>query len=331
MKAIVVHKFGAPDLLQLEEVSAPVLTADTQVKIRVLAAGVNPIDTKLRSKGVLHDQGSPFVPGCDGAGEIMECGVAVKRFKPGDRVWWCHGGLGGMQGNYSEQVVMEQNLPEFMPRSLSFEEAAACPLVLITAWEALYDRANLANGQTVLIHGGAGGVGHVAIQLARLRGARISTTVSDVDKSAFVSALGVEHSIFYRQQDFVEATLDWSNGQGADVILDTVGGKTFLQSIEACAHYGDLVTLLDPGVGLIWTEARNRNLRLSCELMLTPMLRALPQARAHQGEILRTCAKWFDEGKLQIHVSQTLPLADATQAHRMIESGGVQGKLVLIT
>ena len=113
------------------------------------------------------------------------------------------------------------------------------------------------------------------------------------------------------------------------MILDTVGGETFRRSIEACAHYGDLVTLLDPGPDLVWTEARNRNLRLSCELMLTPMLRDLPQARAHQGEILRACAKLFDEGKLEIHVSRILPLADAAQAHRMIEAGGMQGKLVL--
>jgi NADPH2:quinone reductase len=162
-------------------------------------------------------------------------------------------------------------------------------LVLLTAWEALHDRARLVEGQRVLIHGGAGGVGHVAIQLAKAAGARICTTISSPEKADFAHALGAEYCINYLEEDLVEAVMDWSEGEGVDIALDTVGPEVFRRTIPAVAHYGDLVTILDPGPELDLKEARLRNLRISLELMLTPMLRDLPRARTHQGDIAPLC------------------------------------------
>ena len=181
----------------------------------------------------------------------------------------------------------------------------------------------------MLIHAGAGGVGHVAIQLARSVGARVCTTVSGPEKADFAHALGAEYCINYREENLVEAVMDWTGGRGVDVAFDTVGPACFRQTIPAMAPYGNLVTILDPGPDLDLKEARNRNLRISLELMLTPQLRHLPRARAHQGEILRRCGKMIDSGELRIHVSQTFPLAAAAEAHKLIEAGHVTGKLAL--
>jgi NADPH:quinone reductase len=330
MKALLMTEAGGPEVLSLGEIEAPEIDTSTQLKVALKAAGVNPIDTKLRSRGVLLPDGLPAVLGCDGAGVVSECGSDVQGFKPGDEVWFCSGGLGGPLGNYAESTLVEAAACCLKPPSLSFEQAAAGPLVLITAWEALFDRARLGEGQTVLIHAGAGGVGHVAIQLAKSVGARVLTTVSSEEKAAFVKALGADEAILYTQVDFVEAVNELTGGRGADVVFDTVGPAVIEQSIPAVAHYGDLVTILEPGSDMDWKEARTRNLRIAFTLMLTPMLRDLPEARAHQGEILRRCAELVAAGKLRIEVAQSLPLAEAAEAHRLIETGHTQGKIVLL-
>jgi len=329
MKAVLMTASGGPEVLQLQEIPEPELQSAAQLKVRLKAAGVNPVDTKLRRRGLFFPDALPAVLGCDGAGVIVEVAGGVTRYRPGDEVWFCNGGLGGQPGNYAEYALVEEAVARRKPKALSFAEAAAAPLVLITAWEALYDRARLREGQTLLVHAGAGGVGHVAIQLGRLAGARVCATVGTPEKAAFASALGAEHTILYRDQDFVTAVNDWTNGRGVDVALDTLGGDTLRQTIGAVAHYGDLVTLLEPGPDVVWKEARNRNLRIGFELMLTPMLRDLPEARAHHGEILDQCGRWIDQGRLRIEVSDRLPLAEAARAHALIEAGHVQGKLVL--
>ena len=181
-----------------------------------------------------------------------------------------------------------------------------------------------------MIHAGAGGTGHLAIQLAKLRGATVITTVSSPEKADFVRALGADEVINYREDDLVTAVADWTRGRGVDLCFDTVGPEVFRQSIPVVAHYGTLVTLLDPGTDLDLDEARTRNLTLAFTLMLTPMLRDLPEARAHQGEILRVCAEWMNEGKLRVVVGDSLPLEQAAEAHRRIEAGRTLGKLVLV-
>ncbi|MGD2083528.1 MAG: zinc-dependent alcohol dehydrogenase family protein [Chromatiales bacterium] len=329
MKAVVMTRPGGPEVLEPRELEEPHIGSSTQIKVRLRAAGINPIDTKLRSRGLLFPDALPAVLGCDGAGEVVEVGAGVTRLRPGDRVWFCNGGLGREQGNYAEYTLVEEVAAQPMPASVNFAQAAAAPLVLLTAWEALFDRARLAAGQSVLVHAGAGGVGHVAIQLARHAGARVCTTVSTDAKAAFVRDLGADEVIRYRDQDLVEAVEAWTGGRGVDLALDTVGPDVFRRTMPAVAHYGDLVTLLDPGPEMEWKDARARNLRIGFELMLTPMVEDLPEARAHQGEILRSCGDLMESGELRVEVGRTFPLQEAAAAHRLLEEGHNQGKLVL--
>ncbi len=330
MKAIVFETPGSPSVLKLQDISAPTIQTETEVLVRLRAAGVNPIDTKLRSRGTFYPEKTPHVLGCDGAGVVEAVGAGVQSFQVGDEVFFCNGGLGGSIGTYAEFAVVDQRFLAIKPAALSFAEAAAAPLVLITAWESLYDRGRLQAGQKVLIQAGAGGVGHVAIQLASLQGAEVCTTVSSEEKANFVKHLGADSVIFYKNTDVVDEVLAWTQGQGVDLAFDTVGGETFYQTIPAVKIYGDLVTILepDPALGNLKT-ARMRNLRISLELMLTPMLQGLVEEQEQQAKILQQCARLCDRNLLKIHVSQTFPLEQAASAHELLETGSVTGKIVI--
>lgn len=331
MKAVVMTGIGSPNVLKVQELPEPQITRPSQIKVRLQTAGVNPIDTKLRQGGLFYGAAPPAILGCDGAGEVVAIGEEATRFQPGDKVWFCHGGLGREQGNYAQFTVLEENRAEFLPSRLSYPEAAATPLALITAWEALYDRGRLEEGQTVLIHAGAGGVGHLAVQLARIRGATVITTVSNPEKADFVRGLGADLIINYREQPLDETVMDLTGGRGVDLVFDTVGPAVFRQSLPLLAEYGSIVTILDPGDALVTSEARNRNLSIAFTLMLTPALKDLEDALAHQGEILRLGGEWMSEGRLKVRVSRMLELEDAPAAHALIEEGHTLGKLVLMT
>jgi NADPH2:quinone reductase len=290
---------------------------------------VNPVDTKLRQRGTYYPERLPTILGCDGAGVVEAVGAEVTRFKPGDEVYFCNGGIGGAPGCYAQYTRVHEDYAARKPRRMSFQEAAALPLVLITVWEALHDRAQVVEEDAVLIHAGAGGVGHIALQLAHIADARVCTTVSSEAKAEFARTLGADLVINYRQQDFVAAAMKFTRDEGVDIALDTVGGATFARTFEALRYYGDLVTLLQPDPSVDWKAARHRNLRVAFELMLTPMFRDLHAARLRQTRILEEGARLVDEGRLRVHLAAVLPLHDAAQAHRMIEAGGVQGKIVL--
>ncbi len=331
MKAVLMTTAGNPEVLQLQDVTNPgVPVGETELLIHLRAAGVNPIDTKLRKRGTFYPDQMPAILGCDGAGVVEAVGAAVKNFNVGDEVYFCNGGLGAHQGNYAEYTTIDERFAAHKPKSVSFAVAAAAPLVLITAWEALYERGRLEPGDRVLIHAGAGGVGHVAIQLAKLKGADVCTTVGSQEKANFVKQLGADYPILYKQTDFVQAALDWTGGEGVDLAFDTVGGETFHQTFPAVRMYGDIVTILEPNANTVWRTARNRNLRIGLELMLIPMAEGMVEAQQHQAEILTECAKYIDAGKLKIHVSHELPLAEAAKAHQLIESGSTTGKIVLV-
>ncbi len=330
MKAMLMTTTGGPQALQPADIPVPGIDAPTEMLVRLAAAGVNPVDTKLRSRGTFYPDRLPCVLGCDGAGVVEAIGSKVRRFQAGDEVYFCNGGIGGAPGSYAEYTLVDEAHAARKPATSSFAEAAAAPLALITAWESLYDRGRMQVGQHLLIHAGAGGVGHLAIQLAKEAGCRVCTTVSTDDKAAFVSGLGADEVIRYRETDFCDAALAWTEGRGVDIAFDTVGGSTFLATFGAVRHYGDLVTILQPPADTDWKVARIRNLRISLELMLTPMYDDLPEARLHQTSILENGARMFDEGTLKIQVSHQIPLAQAAEAHRLVEAGSTTGKIVLV-
>ena len=328
MRAVQIDQHGGPENLQAVEVDEPKLVSSTEIKVKLHAASVNPLDTKLRA-GLYPVENLPLVPGCDAAGIVIETGDAVSTFKTGDEVYYFHGGLNGLAGNYAEYHVLDEHFVATKPKTLDFTHAAAAPLVLLTAWEALFDRARLQQGQRVFINAGAGGVGHVAIQLAKQAGALVCTTISSDEKADFVKTLGADLVINYRKQDVQQAVSDWTDGNGVDTALDNIGGNITEELFPLVKYYGDIVSLLLPAANLNWQVARQRNQRFSLEVMLTPQVFGLEQAQQHQTDILRRCADLIDSGKLTIHVSDTFPLQGAADAHRAIETGHTTGKLVL--
>ncbi len=321
---------GDADSLRLAEAALPELPAAAYLRVRLKAAGVNPVDTKLRKNGTYYPGRFPVILGCDGAGVVESAGAAVTRFKPGDEVYFCHGGIGGAPGNYAEYAVVHEDFAAAKPRSLSFTQAAAVPLVLITAWESLFERAALQSGQAVLIQAAAGGVGHVAVQLARHAGARVAATVSGDEKARLAKRLGAELTIDYRHENFVDAALKWTNGEGVDVVFDTVGGATFCRAFAAAKVYGKIVTLLQSDCAAADIKlARARNQSIHYELMLTPMHLGLHDECVRQRKILEAGAKMIEQGQLEVLVNHTLPLEQAAEAHRLIEAGHATGKIVL--
>lgn len=329
MKSIYIETGGSSDVLTYGDQPVPVIT-DHQVLVKVKAAGVNPIDTKLRAAPERFPVSLPCIPGCDAAGEVITVGTNVTDFNIGDAVYFSQPGFNKRQGTYAEYVAVDASLLAHKPSSLTFEQAASAPLVLITAWEALHDRARIQPGQTVLIHAGAGGVGHVAIQLAKLAGANVITTVSNEHKAEFVSQLGAGKTIIYKQQNFVEEVLNWTQGNGVDIVFDTVGPAVLEDSFLCVKPYGDVVTILQPGTDINWSNARKRNLRFAFELMLSPVTMELETAKQHQGNILKKCTTLFDENKLHIEVAKAFKLKDTKAAHDFLEKQHPIGKLAIV-
>lgn len=329
MKAVYIEHGGDTATLRVGDLPEARITRDDQVLVRVKAAGVNPIDTKIRSAPERFPVTLPAILGCDAAGVVDAVGAGVHDFAPGDEVYFSQPGFLGRQGTYAEKVAVDAALVAPKPAALSFAEAAAAPLVLITAWEALHDRAGLQPDQQVLIHAGVGGVGHVAIQLARQAGARVVVTVSSDDKAACARQLGAELAIDYRRDDVTAAVLAWTDGRGVDIALDTVGGAV-LDSCFACVKpYGDVITILAPTADTDWSQARSRNVRFSLELMLSPVLLGLEAAKRHQADILSQCTALFDKQLLRILVAERFPLAQAVAAHTCLEQQRPMGKVVL--
>ncbi len=330
MHAIVMTKPGGPEVLEARTLPVPELPSPCHIRVRLHAAGVNPLDTKMRANGTYYPDRLPTVLGCDGAGVVERVGAEVSRFKAGDKVYFFQGGTGGEQGSYAEFNTVHEDYAALMPSNLGFIEAAAVPLVLITAWESLHRRAPVGLGDRVLIHAAAGGVGHVAAQIAQLAGARVAGTVGDAAKADFVRALGVERPIEYKREDFVKAVFDWTGGAGADVILDPIGGETFSKSLTATRVYGQVVTLVQaPYDAEALKTGRLRNVGIHYEVMLAPQHFALHAARVEQGKILEYGARLIEQGRLKVHVSGELPLRDAAEAHRRIGGGSTTGKIVL--
>ena len=330
MKAILMTAAGDASVLQSCDIARPELASPYHLRVKLAAAGVNPLDCKLRSKPAYYPDQLPAILGCDGAGTVEQTGSLVTRFKAGDAVFFCNGGLGDEPGNYAEYTTLHEEYCAACPANIPLQDAAALPLVCITVWEALVERAHLQAGQTLLIHAAAGGVGHIAVQLAHHLDARIAVTVSDTKKSGLTQALGAEKIINYKEQDFVQETLNWTDGKGADIVFDTVGGDTFLKSLHAARVGGKIVSILATPLATADVQlVRLRNLSLCYELMLTPQVLKLHDERIRQRKILEQCAALVEKGELGVLVTHRFPLEQAAEAHRLIEAGGMTGKIIL--
>jgi NADPH2:quinone reductase len=331
MKAVILTGAGGTEMLKLMEVPAPVIKDPQDVMVRLHASGLNPVDYKLRRKGGFYPDRFPFILGCDGAGVVQAIGEAVTKFKIGDEVFFFNGGMGGdEQGNYAEFTVVHQDYLAAKPKSLSMVEAASVPLVWLTAWEALFDRYSLKKGETILIHGGTGGVGYIAIQIAKQADATVLTTISSPEKARFARSIGADYCINYHADNFVERVLELTRGQGVELVFDTVGGQVFADSFPAARIYGHVVTLDE--VNFSKAEAgiaKLRNLSLSYELMLTPMHFKLHDARVRQTRMLDEAARQIDAGRIKVFVKNIFSLEEIAQAHQIVESGHSIGKTVI--
>ncbi len=331
MKAVMLTAAGGTEMLKLMEVPDPVLQSPQEVLVRLHAAGLNPVDWKLRRNGGFYPNRLPLILGCDGAGVVEAVGPAVTRFKVGDEVFFFNGGMGGdEQGNYAEYTAVHEAYLAPKPSSISMVEAASVPLVWLTAWESLFDRYSLKPGDSVLVHGGAGGVGYIAVQIAKQAGATVFTTISSPEKAAFARSIGADHCINYKEQNFAEAVLELTDGQGVDVVFDVIGGQVFADSFPAAKVFGHVVTLDE--INFTKQEAgvaKLRNLSLSYELMLTPMHFKMHEARVRQTEMLQEAARLIDEGKIKVFVNNIFNLDEVGQAHELVEGGHSTGKTVI--
>jgi NADPH2:quinone reductase len=298
----------------------PVISAG-QALVRVCASGVNPLDTKIRAGKAAHaKQPLPAVLGLDMAGVVEEVAEGVTSFCPGDEVYGMVGGVGGLQGTVAEMVAVSVDLLAPKPKSLSMRQAAALPLITIPAWEGLVDHAKVHASQKVLIHAGAGGVGYVAVQLAKAFGAQVFATVS-AGKQHVVEALGVTaidyHALFTEQYVGLH-----TGGEGFDVVYDTVGGPTLDASFVAVkVHTGHVVSCLGWGTHSL-APLSLRAATYSGVFTLMPMMTGFGQA--NHGKILREAAALADDGKLKPLLNQqNFYPADIAAAHAVVESGAL--------
>ena len=323
MRAVVLEQFGGT--LTLTEVDKPA-AGPGEVLVRVLASGVNPLDTKIRAGKAAHAQSIlPAILGLDLAGVVEEVGAQVPDFAAGDEVYGLTGGVGGLPGSLAEYAAVDAALLARKPAALTMREAAALPLSVITAWEGLVDRARVRGGQKVLVHGGAGGVGHVAVQLARARGAEVYATGSP-GRLPVISRLGATAIDYATPVDDYVAR--YTGGEGFDVIFDSVGGKTLDKSFEAARVYtGHVVSALGWGTHSL-APLSFRGATYSGIFTLMPMLTG--RGRAHHGKILREAAALADAGALR-------PIVDArrfthrtvAEAHQAVEDGTAASKIVI--
>ncbi|MBA4495232.1 zinc-dependent alcohol dehydrogenase family protein [Paenactinomyces guangxiensis] len=299
------------------------------VLIRVAATSVNPIDNKIRSGFVpALAPAFPAVLHGDVAGVIEEVGEGVTTFQSGDEVYACAGGVKGYGGALADYMLANAELVAHKPKSLSFTEAAALPLVCITAWEALIDRAQILPGQKVLIHGATGGVGHVAIQIAKEKGAQVYTTGSSKEKLKIARELGADVGIHYKECSVQQYVDKYTDGKGFDIVFDTVGGDNIDRSLEAVKVKGTVVTIAARSTNDL-TPMHNKGLTLHAVFMILPLLTG--EGLAHHGNVLRQISQLVDEGKLRpLLDANSYRFCEAALAHKRLESGQAIGKVTLI-
>jgi NADPH2:quinone reductase len=319
MKAMRAHQLGGPEQLKLEDAPEPQVQAG-QVLIRVRAAGINPADL-VRLSGRLGTPPLPYIPGTDVAGEIEKLGAGVRGLQEGQRVFGRT-----VTGGYAELACLaaEEAIP--LPENLSFEEGAAIPIPFYTAYHAVNNKAQVRPGETVLISAGAGGVGVAAIQLARIAGARVMTTVGSSEKAERVAELGADLVVNYKEQDFVAEAQNFTDKKGLDVIIENVAADNLAKDFLAIGLRGRIV-VIGTGTG----KAADATFPVFAALMkdVTMLGMSLINAGATIPEMARIISRLFSEGKIKALVSKSYPLGQAAAALRDLLAGRVIGKLVL--
>lgn len=297
-----------------------------QVLVRVVASGLNPIDTKIRAGVAPYAMPElPAILGTDLAGVVELVGEGVSRFKIGDEVYGLTGGVRGLPGTLAEYSAVDADLLALKPENLSMREAAALPLVFLTAWEGLVDRANVQRGQRVFVQGGAGGVGHVAVQIAIAHGAHVFATAS-AQKADIVKAYGAT-PIDYRSTTIEQIVSEYADGVGFDLAYDTVGGSSLDDALVSVKPYGHVVSCAAFGVHNL-AAGSLRCVTLSGVFVLLPMLSG--NGRARHGEILEFATRLAEEGKLKPLLDEHVySLEEAQNAHSLVESGQAVGKVVV--
>lgn len=313
MRAMVIPAFGGPDIFELRDVPRPT-PGPGEILVRVVASGTNPVDAKIRAAGRWARITPPAILGYDVSGVVEEVGPGVRDFAPGDEVFYTPEIFGNQAGSYADYNVVSASIAAPKPKRLSHVEAAAVPLACGTAWEALVRRLAIRAGETVLIHGGAGGVGSFAVQIARAAGARVLATAGAGNQET-LRALGVDREIDYANEDVAEVALQETGGAGVDAVFDTVGGENIARSLRATRPHGRLATILAPRGDL--GELYGKNLTLHGVFLTRESAR------------LREMTPLLERGLVSPIVEAVLDLTEVAEAHRRLDSGHGRGKLVL--
>ena len=324
MRAMVVTKYGGPEVLQLRDMPTPV-PGDNDLLVEVVCAAMNPVDFKIRTAPRWGERKFPFILGYDVSGIVRGLGKNVTGFKVGDEIYASPNIA--RDGADAEYVCVDHRSAAHKPKSIDHAHAAALPLVTLTAWESLHLHGQIKAGDTVLIHAGAGGVGHIAIQLAKIHGCTVITTAGRDETVALCKQVGADHVINYHSEDVLARVKEITNDKLCPVVFDTVGGETFNLSLRCVAFYGRVVTIV-PGIP---TDHIN-SLFAKCasihlEYMGLPTMFNVGPER--QGQMLREVAKLVEAGRLKPHVSRRVKLENLQEAHVQQQSGRMLGKIVI--
>jgi NADPH2:quinone reductase len=313
MRAMVIPAFGGPGIFESRDVPKPE-PGPGEVLVKILASGTNPVDAKIRAAGSWAGITPPAVLGADASGIVEAVGPGVTEFSPGDEVYYTPGIFGNHAGTYAEYSVVKADIVAPKPKNLSHVEAAAVPLAGGTAYEALVRRMRISVGETVLIHGGAGGVGSFAVQIAKAAGTRVIATAGP-DNQGFLKELGADVTVDYRSQDVAEVALSETGGRGVDAVFDTAGGDSIARSLPATRPFGRLATILTPEGEFTHLYVNNQTLH---GVFLT-------RERARLEEMTAL----LERGQMKPIVAEVLPLAQVGMAHERLDTGHGRGKIVL--
>jgi NADPH2:quinone reductase len=321
---MVLREFGSAEVLRLDDVPVPT-PGPNDLLVEVHACALNPIDFKVRRGALAKGRPFPIILGFDMSGVVRGMGEGVKGFAIDDEVYASPSLV--RNGANAEFVCVDARMAALKPRSVDHAAAAALPLVTITAWEALLLRARVQRGETILIHAGGGGVGHVAIQLAKREGCRVLTTASRKETINLCHQLGADVVINYSDVGVVDFVRKETAGKGCEVVFDTVGGKTFDLSLDCVAPDGRVITCVGTPSEFIPQKMFRLNATLYFEFMGAAGLYGIRQEK--QGELLQAAAAVVDAGKLKPHIGRVLRLEELAEGHRLMESGHAVGKAVV--